>query len=704
MKKLILPLLFAFATLNAVATVFDARSRLVISDLQRAEAVAKAPKLQRENQSDKAVYIPLLLRFNPDGGLQFLEKLGTVIFYTREDMALCCVPIENVEDLDNDNYIRKVEVMSTAGYNLDKSRSFSGVDAVHRGVGVDIQGYDGSGVVAGFCDIGFDPEHVAFHGRVGMMVTYKDTLAVRQVYAPGTSLDNGGSLACERNDELHATHVANILAGGYKGNAFYGAAPGAEIAATVSDLSTMALLCGIEDIIAYAKEAGKPAVVNLSMSSHLGAHDGTDLTNRYLDLLGKEAIIVFSAGNSGDSRQSLSHTFSADYPEVITYFDNIAWDGRMVNGNLDIWAMDSNPFELQIVVCDKESHSVIYRSDWINPKNSAGTDGMRLFKAEGGVWDVCFPEDNYLNVSWGVDDANNRFCYALSLSVSPNESMEYNGSYLSKYNLGCAIRGAEGTHIDVFTGTSLTLMDYTPGARHGNAEFSINNMCCNDNTICVGSWNTRNSIPLISGGTHVFNFQENTSTKFSSYSTLYNGRRLPDVCAPGNYVVSALSTPCVENTEISPYPWISFAEDINGRKNYWGGQCGTSMASPMAAGIFALWLQADPTLNVQEVRQIAQATARRDFADISDPHWGASGALDAAAGLRAVIDRAGVENVENPLVVCVNADRTISVTLGALPVPFVVYNMQGGIADATNALQPGIYVVVAQDYTQKIKI
>ena len=38
-------------------------------------------------------------------------------------------------------------------------------------------------------------------------------------------------------------------------------------------------------------------------------------------------------------------------------------------------------------------------------------------------------------------------------------------------------------------------------------------------------------------------------------------------------------------------------------------EAGTSMATPHAAGIFALWLQADPTLTGPELREIAIASA-----------------------------------------------------------------------------------------------
>lgn len=711
MKNLILCVSLVLYTAVADASVLGIRSRLALSstnNLTSKDQIRHNPYFNnvraRNNEPFNIEYYPMLLSFRGSEGLDYIKSLGGIIYYTREDMALCNIPCDRISELDDDRFIREAEVMGSAMPTLDRSRAFTGVDAVHQGISGSIEGYDGTGVVAGFCDIGFDPYHIAFRGRVPMMSVYHDYNGQRSVYAPGTSLHTDGVLQAERDDELHATHVANIMAGGYKGNGYYGAAPGADIIATVSETSTMGLLCGIEDIIAYAKEVGKPAVVNLSMSSQVGPHDGTDITNRYLDLLGKEAIIVFSAGNSGNSRQTYSHTFSDSQPTVTTYLDALSWSGFNVHGNVDIWSDDATPLKLCIVACDKETHQIVYQSEWINPLLAGNETGVRLFCCEDELWDKMFPDNNYINVSWGVDASNHRFCYAMNAYVNPSEQMSYNGTALSRYNLGFIVSGASGTHINIFGGSGLAFMDYTPGAVHGNAEFSINNMCCNANTISVGSWNTRNTIPMLGDEPHVFGFQENCHTFFSSYATLPNGRQLPDICAPGNYVVSALSGAYMNNTEATAYPWTGLSQTIDGVTYYWGGQCGTSMAAPMAAGVFALWLQADPTLDVHNIREIAQATARRDFDDITDVHWGASGALDAAAGLRMVIDRAGIENVTNPLIVTVNPNKSISVTIGNASVAFETFNLQGQIVNGSEPLGKGIYIVKANRFTSKVKI
>ena len=47
-------------------------------------------------------------------------------------------------------------------------------------------------------------------------------------------------------------------------------------------------------------------------------------------------------------------------------------------------------------------------------------------------------------------------------------------------------------------------------------------------------------------------------------------------------------------------------------ENPYGSMYGTSMAAPCAAGVIALWLQANPKLSVAEVMDILKTTAYHD--------------------------------------------------------------------------------------------
>ena len=60
---------------------------------------------------------------------------------------------------------------------------------------------------------------------------------------------------------------------------------------------------------------------------------------------------------------------------------------------------------------------------------------------------------------------------------------------------------------------------------------------------------------------------------------------------------------------------------------------GTSMSYPVVSGIIALWLQADPTLDLEDIKEVLAHTSRNDQFTAAKPiRWG-YGKIDAAAGL-----------------------------------------------------------------------
>lgn len=637
-------------------------------------------------------YVPIIADVSGPEGFDHLDSLGAVIYHRRDNLVLCSVPRENLDGIDRSPFIDGASVARAVEPSLDRGRSGSGL--ADAGLFNDSpSGYDGRGVIVGLCDVGFDPGHIAFAGRICMISTYDEYRARRSVYAPGSRLHHDGTVpASDTPDECHATHVAGILAGGFSGNPYRGAAPGASIAVSLSQCSDVGLLCGIEDIVAYAAEAGKPAVINLSMSSYTGPHDGSDLVNRYLDILGKEAVIVFAAGNTGHRNNTLAHTFDADTEPVGANLESYtSWAGFDVNGMVDIWSADSRNLDFQLLIWDVLLKKEVFTTEWI----STSAEGSFSFhNACPELWDSLFPE-SYMEACWHTDSRNNRFNLALAYSVNPVEELP-GGNHWARYVTGWRVRGPEGASFHAFSDGILSyLRNYgAKGMKNGNSDLSINNMSCNRHTITVGSWNSRNSVPVAGAADRHFPFTENTATDFSSYGTLPDGRTLPHVCAPGNYVVSATSAPWLA---AHPGAAVSHTDFVNGTSYSWHAECGTSMASPMAAGIIALWLQADPGLTVTDILRIISLTSRfPEGADPADPRWGA-GAINAAAGLRMVMDSAGVPSVGIPFVVSVNG-RRITATIGGQPSAVNVTDLSGRPVDASRPLAPGVYLVSAPAY------
>ena len=84
------------------------------------------------------------------------------------------------------------------------------------------------------------------------------------------------------------------------------------------------------------------------------------------------------------------------------------------------------------------------------------------------------------------------------------------------------------------------------------------------------------------------------------------------------------------------------------RPYYWIHSVGTSQSSPVVAGIIALWMEACPTLTVNEIRSILQRTSRFDEACMRAPGGlvqAGFGKIDALAGLLEVLSMAGIEEL-----------------------------------------------------------
>ena len=129
----------------------------------------------------------------------------------------------------------------------------------------------------------------------------------------------------------------------------------------------------------------------------------------------------------------------------------------------------------------------------------------------------------------------------------------------------------------------------------------------------------------------------NDISSTSSYGLTLNGIVQPVVTAPGTYVTSSVShyecnmSALAESMQWQGYPYNS----ING----------TSMSCPAVSGIIALWLQANPTLGLEDIKEVLAHSSRNDQFTAADPiRWG-YGKIDAAAGLEYIKQASALNEV-----------------------------------------------------------
>lgn len=636
--------------------------------LHRNATQARTPAAQSE-------YVPIILDISSEKAVDELEAIGCVIFNRRDNLLLACVPADKLADLANIPTLTRASLARKATTTMDIARTITGINDIHSGSATGIIA-DGTGVVVGICDIGFDPSFIEFGDRVKLVSDYD----AQNGSCRSAEGDDVKSWDTDDTDQYHGTHVCGILAGEPGFSPYYGAAPGAEIVATTSRLTEVGILAGAEDIIDYAKRKGRPAVINMSLGDYIGPHDGSDLFCQYIDRCADDALIVLAAGNEGNSNISLRHVFSDNAPTVSTAIENMEWDGMHITGVSDLWSIDDRAFEVQLKVLDKETEQYVYSSPWLG--GSSDTDYWHVSSDDDEAFAKLYT--GIIQAAWEVSPYNNRYNIQVNYDA---ECAQYGpGSSTSRYYLCLSARASTGVTVDLYADGQYTWFrgPGLAGLVSGNANCSISNMSCTHKTLTVGNYVSRNTAPSIIGDEKSWAVTVGEPTPSTSYGTLIDGRTLPHLCAPGTYIVAPLSTYYADSHPSSAQTSCHTAE-YNDRSYYWKAMAGTSMAAPHMAGIAACWLSLNPDLSPAQLREIAITTADNSKIDTADPRWGA-GLVNAEAGARKIIEGSvslpGIDNTQD----------TIS-----------YFDIHGRPVSAQDLL-PGIYIAIIGGKAKKIAV
>lgn len=259
-----------------------------------------------------------------------LGDLDVEILSEMDGVAVVSCPITVTEKIASIPEVEQVGFGNKLQPTMNYARKSGNVDQVQQGFSYNGQTYsfDGTGVVVGMMDVGFEANHVNFKNedgtsRIQRLWHMTGSNGTYREYNPS----NISSFTTDDQGESHATHVAGIMGGSYKGKGtyvtlttpdystpggvgahyvedggsmpFYGVATGCDLALSCGELYGQNIVQAVTNAIEYAESVGKPAVVNLSLGSTTGPHDGTDYIPAALARLGKRGIICISAGNDG---------------------------------------------------------------------------------------------------------------------------------------------------------------------------------------------------------------------------------------------------------------------------------------------------------------------------------------------------------------------------------------------------------------------
>ena len=501
---------------------------------------------------------------------------------------------------------------------MNNVRPETGVTKVQEGTGLDTP-YDGTGVLVGVIDQGFEYKHIAFTGRSKKWGTSTVSGSL-----------SGNAPAADNTDEVgHATHVTNIAAGNkVDGSDYYGIATGSELLMMKSDFSDGSVLLQASAIKKYAEDNGMPWVLNMSFGSNMGPHDGSTEYDQNMDkLCGKGAIMVAAMGNSGGEKMHCTYTFESD-STIYLYMRPESGNSQQIVVS-QVWG-NSNSGEKNLT---------------ITPVYVAGSTMYTPTSAE--------LRRAGFDASTGIDPYSNRQFYSMAGYVSQLATV----LSAKSGNLLWKITGKKGETIHAwvdpdqypcsfvrktFTITQPTPVSFTTPAGDDNYIVGEGGASI-PQAIAVASYNATNSFTSMNGGTYNYASAIGTAKAMSNFSSkgpwLGNANK-PTIAAPGGCITSAYSK---KSTEFSATQ-TELVQDIkvNGQHYYYGVMNGTSMATPAVTGIIALWLQANPDLTPADIVSIMKETGRHDSytgsrnPDEGSPSWG-YGKIDAYEGLKAAI-------------------------------------------------------------------
>ena len=438
--------------------------------------------------------------------------------------------------------------------------------------------------------------------------------------ASGKCVEKPGT-KCAPSDEVgHGTHVTGIAAGRGAGGRYPGIAPAADLVVvrgtrgSAEGLNDDDVMHAVQFMFDRADFEKRPMVVNISLGSDFGPHDGSLLWETTIgSLVGPNfpgRAVVAAAGNVGSIAEGPIHQ-SVRATKGATMRVPIRTHGAD-SGSVQVWITMREGADLKVGLDGPDG-------EWIAPVAEGHQNGKNT-------------DDYNAGVIYGSSVANSpvpagsRSAVVVWTGKWPDGTYDITleGSGLpathpSIIGVGCTVNRPTWTSIaGVVLGPKIPLLDGPgglPAPRSKGDAAQPTSRGLFEGEVC---W-------------------------FSSAGPNANGVPKPEIGAPGAFVISAMSRTAHPGAPGSIFTNPNCPPLKSGKTDSrcyqiddaHGVAAGTSMSAPAVSGVVALLLQKDPTLTQDKIVALLQAGAHRfrfpaPFNDQSGPgEVDAMGSLDA---------------------------------------------------------------------------
>lgn len=433
------------------------------------------------------------------------------------------IPIKRIEHIRSLPFVKSLKASRRLHPAL--SATITEIEAPSSAAAVNASPVGGKGTVVGIIDFGCDFRHANFINannttRIKKLwdqtgngndaaVDYGEVFDEGRINTALTMAEPYSALGYMPEKASHGTHVMDIAAGNGIGTGVPGVAPEADIIFVHLDGSdvpwegesigknfgdSVQLLEAMSFIF---KQAGaKPCVINASLGTNGGPHDGTTLVEQGIDSLVKQkpnrAVVIAAANSFGDNIHAggtVQGGGTHDLQWIVSSDDD-------TENEMEIWYPGAGKLDVEIIDPSGKSLGLIPPNESGTVKDAAGD--LRLFAANR------------------LDEPNN------------HDNMI--GIYLARSNAGKWIvrltnKGMQPVPFHAWIERDDDGQSFF--AAPNDNTHTLGSLSCGKLSIAVGSYDAhRKALPL---------------SWFSSAGPTRDGRQKPEVSAPGNAVVAAQS-------------------------------------------------------------------------------------------------------------------------------------------------------------------
>jgi minor extracellular serine protease Vpr len=574
-------------------------------------------KIARSTESEFTIGCFLRVR-EPAAVAERIVELGGKVGVTAGDLLSARLPVAAIRVLAADPRVMRIEAGSPVRPKLDKVREVIDLAPVHSGEAPLTRAHRGAGVVVGVVDLSLDLFHPAFRsGGRSRVAAVWDQAGDR---SPPEGFEYGRSCAREAIaadncplavESEHGTHVTGIAAGSQvRGSPYTGVAPAADIvfvhladpvdeSMTFDEWLSVSVCDGVKFVFDVAQRLGEPAVVNLSLGTHTGPHDGSSLASACLDALaGPGRIIVAAAGNEGEPwihprLDELVYVHASGEADAVgRRVDFVVGEYVGFGEIVDVWLdAGGEAASLRVGVRGAADDAILtapvsvgdapFSSDLVVAGQSLGPIFVTSDRTPGGSINF---QLTVVDADGDLAETEHDWFFVLSDAGRFDAFLDVNGG-----------GGFVQSNPDVVVDSRMSI-GYPAVAR---------------NVIAVGSTVSRTDWVAANGDEYeIFDYLTGDPLMLGQLSTFSSrgptrnpaltGPK-PDFVAPGEMIASAMPNArgldVRAATIVSPAPGGYFV----------GG--GTSQAAPVVAGLVALMLERDPDLDPSSVRELLRGSA-----------------------------------------------------------------------------------------------